>query len=211
MSYVGDHPEFRQYYFFLEKARIEWNFESMSKANEKILFSKTVVALLVGAMRADRFCWGAFHDFVECGCIERWLLKLKAVDDGEMMDYMPGIFDDVKKEKVLDQWDRLPEILTALGYEMDAYHSFEEYRKQSKLKMKPANSQREERRNTLYLLEHADRQIVGNYLFSAWRNFTHWSYMYSEYDVDFLVRIIQILESMYDKEYSDLPVHGELL
>lgn len=80
---------------------------------------------------------------------------------------------------------------------MDAYRSFEDYRKQSKLKLKPVHSQREERRNILYLLEHADRQIVGNYLFSAWRDFTHWSYMYDEYDADFLVRIIQILESKY--------------
>ncbi len=114
-----------------------------------------------------------------------------------MIDYVPGIFDGLKKEKVLDQWDQLPEILRALGYDMDAYRSFEDYRKQSKLKLKPANSQREERRNILYLLEHADRQIVGNYLFSAWRDFTHWSYMYGEYDADFLVRIIRILESKY--------------
>lgn len=71
------------------------------------------------------------------------------------------------------------------------------YRKSSKLKLKEGETEREEKRNILYLLEHADLQIVGNYLFSHWRYLTHWAYSYDEYDVDFLRRIIYILEAKY--------------
>ena len=112
-----------------------------------------------------------------------------------MEHYSPGIFDAFKQEANLDLWEGFPEMMWSLGFEMDCCHSFEEYREQCGLVVKPASSEREEKRNTLYLLEHAESQIVGNYLFSEWRYFTHWSYGYSEYDVDFLQQIIVILES----------------
>ena len=40
-------------------------------------------------------------------------------------------------------------------------------------------------------------QVVGNCLFSYWRYYTHWAYCYDEYDIDFLRRIITILEEKY--------------
>lgn len=120
--------------------------------------------------------------------------------DKKKIQYTPGIFDAFKKEKKLESWDEFPEIMWGLGYEMDIYKSYEEYREQSQLKLKPAHSEREKRRNILYLLEHADRQIVGNYLFSTWRFYTHWSYGYNDYDVDFIRRIMKILEAKYEQE-----------
>ncbi len=105
------------------------------------------------------------------------------------------MFDAYKQEVRLEHWDGFPAKMCGLGFEMDCCHSFEEYREQCGLVVKPASSERDEKRNTLYLLEHADNQIVGNYLFSEWRYFTHWSFGYNEYDVDFLRRIIMILES----------------
>lgn len=116
----------------------------------------------------------------------------------QSITYVPGLFNEFKVEDNYDRWDRLPDLLWGLGFEMDAYNSFREYEKQSTLKLKPAGSKREERRNILYLLEHADRQIVGNYLFSTWRDYTHWCIPYGdEYATDFLRRIIAILESKY--------------
>lgn len=53
---------------------------------------------------------------------------------------------------------------------------------------------------SLYVLEHSDRQIVGNYLFSYWRYLTYWSMGWSEFDIDYLKRIIAILESAYEQE-----------
>ena len=124
--------------------------------------------------------------------------EVNAMKGKQSITYAPGLFDEFKVEDNYDRWDRLPDLLWGLGFEMDAYNSFREYEKQSTLKLKPAGSKREERRNILYLLEHADRQIVGNYLFSTWRDYTHWCIPYGdEYATDFLRRIIAILESKY--------------
>ena len=117
--------------------------------------------------------------------------------EAQKKNYAGGIFDKYKIEKNLDLWEGFPELMWAMGYEMDCENSFIEYREKSNLKLKEAHSEREEKRNILYLLEHADRQIVGNYLFSRWRYYTHWAYGYSGYDIDFLCRIIDILEKKY--------------
>ncbi len=109
--------------------------------------------------------------------------------------YTPGMFHLFKIVDNLEYWTGFPEMMWGLGYEMDACNSFEEYRKNSKLKLKEPHSKRENYKNILYLLEHTPRQIVGNYLFSEWRYFTHWSWGWDHYDVDFLRRIIEILES----------------
>ena len=136
--------------------------------------------------------------------MERWRdghqdkAEVDAMKGKQSITYVPGLFDEFKVEDNYDRWDRLPDLLWGLGFEMDAYNSFREYEKQSKLKLKPAGSKCEERRNILYLLEHADRQIVGNYLFSTWRDYTHWCIPYGdEYATNFLRRIIAILESKY--------------
>jgi len=114
--------------------------------------------------------------------------------------YTPDMFHLCEITDALDFWDGFPEMMWGLGFKMDCCKSFEEYKKQSKLKLKPAHSRRDGFRNDLYLLEHADRTIVGNYLFSMWRRYTHWDYRYDHYDVDFLRRIISILEKKFEEE-----------
>ena len=121
----------------------------------------------------------SFAHLIICGVCA--LLGLLSIFGEDHFRYLPVIF-----------------FLAGLLAFLDAYNSFREYEKQSTLKLKPAGSKREERRNILYLLEHADRQIVGNYLFSTWRDYTHWCIPYGdEYATDFLRRIIAILESKY--------------
>ena len=118
------------------------------------------------------------------------------------IDYNPEIFDKYKSEPNLDMWCQgFPEMMWALGYEMDCCHSFEEYADTCELDLKTPKNSREEKRNILYLLEHADRQIVGNYLFSYWRYLTHWAmYGPDKFEVDFVMRIIRILEDKYNDE-----------
>ncbi len=119
------------------------------------------------------------------------------------MEYHEGIFDQYKNEPNLDKWTDLefPGLMKALGFEMDCGESFDEYTKNSPLKVKPAKTERERKKNNLYYLEHANRQFVGNYLFSEWRYFTHWSMSgYTEWDVDYLMRIIAILEDKYKED-----------
>ena len=114
------------------------------------------------------------------------------------VEYYKGIFDKYKTEENLDYWPDFPEVMWGLGFEMDCLHSYDDFEKHSGLTLKVPKNDRERRKNYLYVLEHADRQIVGNFLFSYWRYLTHWSYGYTEYDVDLLRRVIAILEKTYD-------------
>ena len=115
----------------------------------------------------------------------------------QSITYKPGLFDECKSEDNYDRWN-FPYLVESLGFKMDCYESFREYAKDNNLHVEPGAYNREARRLVLYVLEHADRQIVGNYLFSAWRDYTHWKTPSDEDRVtDFLRRIIAILESKY--------------
>lgn len=81
-QFVDDHRdlELTRYGEILEHANIQWGYESMRRADVSALDGKTVMALLVGAMRAERFSDGTFLGFLRDGSIEKWLLRLKEVD-----------------------------------------------------------------------------------------------------------------------------------
>ena len=83
LSFVDDYPELclTRYGEILEAAGLEWGTESMESADVSALDGQTVMALLVGAVRAERFCDGALLGFLESGCIERWLRRLRQIDD----------------------------------------------------------------------------------------------------------------------------------
>lgn len=84
-QFVDDHRdwELAGYGEILEQAGIKWGRESMGHADVSTLDGRTVVALLVAAMRAERFCDGAMLGFCEDGSIRKWLLRLKKIDQGE--------------------------------------------------------------------------------------------------------------------------------
>ena len=65
----------------LEKNGIEWSRDSMKDADIASLDAQCIMALIIGAHRADRFCEGALYDFFKSGCIEKWLNRLKAIDE----------------------------------------------------------------------------------------------------------------------------------
>ena len=48
----------------------------VTRAEEKV-----VLALILGAFRAERFCGGALKSFLEKGCIQKWLKRLKEIDN----------------------------------------------------------------------------------------------------------------------------------
>lgn len=66
----------------LEKNSLEWGTKSMSEADVSQLDAQCVMALIVGAVRAERFCDGALLGFFEDGSIRRWLERLKEIDGG---------------------------------------------------------------------------------------------------------------------------------
>ena len=124
-------------------------------------------------------------------------------DNVRPIEYYPGLFRKYKTNPDLDWWveDGFDEVLWGLGYDMDCHDSFKKFIEESPLKVKEPKSDRERRRVMLYYLEHAPRQVIGNCLFSEFRYHTHWSPVgYDKYDVDLLVRIINLLEHKYEEE-----------
>lgn len=65
--------ELNRYGEILEKNGLEWEFESMKDAEVSSIDAQCVMALLTGAVRAERFCDGALLDLFKSGCIVKWL------------------------------------------------------------------------------------------------------------------------------------------
>ena len=82
-DFVSKHPEYElnRYYDILEINNIKWEKESMQNTDVSSLDGKCVVALLVGTVRAERFCDGVLLSFFKSGVIKKWLLRLKEIDE----------------------------------------------------------------------------------------------------------------------------------
>ena len=76
---VEEYPEWRltSYGKILDKHGIT----SMSEAKADKLDARCICALLVAAVRAERFCDGALMDYFKDGSITRWLQRLKEIDE----------------------------------------------------------------------------------------------------------------------------------
>ena len=81
-SFQENHPEYglNHYSDILRENNLEWGKESMQKADISVLDGKCIMALLVGAVRADRFNEGTLLSFFDSGTIAKWLLRLKELD-----------------------------------------------------------------------------------------------------------------------------------
>lgn len=71
--------ELNRYGEILERNGLEWGSKSMSEADVSSLDAQCVMALIMGAVRAERFCDGALLGFFKGGSIRRWLERLKEV------------------------------------------------------------------------------------------------------------------------------------
>lgn len=83
-SFVKNHPEhgLNQYRDILEQNGIEWGSAAMDAVDVSDKDGICVMALLLGAVRAERFCDGALLGFFQKGSIQRWLERLKEIDGG---------------------------------------------------------------------------------------------------------------------------------
>ena len=81
-DFVDEHPEYEltHYRDILERNGLEWDSQAMSGADVSELDGQAVMALLLGAVRAERFCDGALLGFFGDGSMRRWLLRLKGID-----------------------------------------------------------------------------------------------------------------------------------
>lgn len=82
-EFEKQHPDFglNRYSDILNENGIEWGLDSMQNADVSNLNGRSVMALLLGAVRAERFCDGALLDFCENGSIAKWLGRLKELDE----------------------------------------------------------------------------------------------------------------------------------
>lgn len=82
-DFVDEHPEYEltHYHDILERNGLKWDGCAMSETDISDLGGQAVMALLLGAVRAERFCDGALLGFFEDGSVKRWLLRLREIDD----------------------------------------------------------------------------------------------------------------------------------
>ena len=80
-KFEKDHPEFQlnTYNNIFLMNGLRWDEEVMTKADVSNANGQVVMALILGAIRAERFCDGTLKDFLELGCIEKWLLRLQEI------------------------------------------------------------------------------------------------------------------------------------
>lgn len=69
----------------LEKNGLEWGARSMPEADVSQLDAQCIMALIMGAVRAERFCDGALLGLFEDGSIRKWLERLKEIDGGQVL------------------------------------------------------------------------------------------------------------------------------
>lgn len=82
-AFEEEHYEFglNRYGEILAKYNIDWETESMSKVDISDMDGQGVMALIMAAVRAERFCDGALKEFFENGSIEKWLCRLKEIEE----------------------------------------------------------------------------------------------------------------------------------
>ena len=89
-NFEEDHPEYglSHYYDILQEADLSGQ-ESIDVATLGTLDARTVLALILQEIRADRFCEGALLDAFEDGRIKQYLLRLKAIDEAATDEMKP--------------------------------------------------------------------------------------------------------------------------
>ena len=120
------------------------------------------------------------------------------------IEYSKGIFDEYIKDTNLEHWcETFPELMWGLGFKMDCYESY--------LMLYPNNpspnlSQKEIEDIILDNLNKCDISIVGNYIFSRFRELAHWcDYGYPEERANyFFPKAFEILISKFENSGFNL-------
>ena len=81
-AFVRQNPkyELNDYQTALEKGGLKWTEDSMKSADAASLDERTALALILGAARAERFEDGVLETFITNGCIDKCLVRLRAID-----------------------------------------------------------------------------------------------------------------------------------
>lgn len=82
-AFADEHQEYDLYRYniILAENGIEWDRKSMCEKDVSTLEGKCIVALIMGAVRAERFVDGALLNFFRTGTITKWLRRLQEIDE----------------------------------------------------------------------------------------------------------------------------------
>lgn len=82
-AFADEHQEYDLYRYniILSENGIEWDRKSMYEKDVSTLEGKCIVALIMGAVRAERFVDGALLNFFRTGTIAKWLRRLQEIDE----------------------------------------------------------------------------------------------------------------------------------
>ena len=69
-----------KYQEILQAAGLEWTQKTLFETDASDLDETTVLALIIGALRADYFSPGILEDLVKAGMVDRWLQRLSELD-----------------------------------------------------------------------------------------------------------------------------------
>jgi ADP-ribosyl-[dinitrogen reductase] hydrolase len=103
-SFVADfylfsenHPEYQltEYILILERNGLNRGGESMQKVDVDALDEQCILALMMEAIRADRFCEGALLSFFNDGSTLKCLKRLKAIDDRNALAPITEIYFEI--------------------------------------------------------------------------------------------------------------------
>ncbi|WP_138825371.1 DUF6508 domain-containing protein [Bacillus altitudinis] len=72
--------ELTRYREILKENGIEWGMNDMEDVDVSNLNSQCVLALIMGVLRAERFCDGVILDFFTNGTIVKWLERLERLE-----------------------------------------------------------------------------------------------------------------------------------
>lgn len=103
---VDDNDIFFHYNAILEKENIEYSMDAFVDADINNLQAETLCAMIIGTIRADRFCEGVLLEAFENGHILTWLKRLKELDEAKVL--INEIDETIKyiwKNKILEDYN----------------------------------------------------------------------------------------------------------
>ncbi|MCI6580727.1 MAG: hypothetical protein MSH15_01845 [Oscillospiraceae bacterium] len=105
-------------------------------------------------------------------------------------------FQPYKDEPNPDRWNDFDKLMRELGFEIDCYNSYKDIYPDSE------RSGKDKQDEILDNLSKCSLQIAGNYIFSRYRELTHWSdYGYPEEKGEyFFKKAFAILENKFEQD-----------
>ena len=75
--------ELCRYMEILEEYGFCWDYQALLDADVSGLSARCILAMIMCAVRAQRFCDGMLQTFFESGAVHRWLARLQELDEAQ--------------------------------------------------------------------------------------------------------------------------------